>query len=284
MITIRDYYRAITERLKSILGSSGEATAAAAIIFEDVAGYSKTFIFANGDLEITDSMQDRIKTVVDKIEAGEPVQYAVGKARFMGNDYIVTPDVLIPRPETAGLVDMITDTWNGHDDLAVLDIGTGSGCIALSLAKALPFSKVRGFDISSAAIEVAKRNSAALKTAVEFVLTDILTSVPPVAMYDIIVSNPPYVTDSEAAEMDKRVLDYEPHTALFVPDSDPLRFYKAIGLYARKALKSGGMLYFEINSNYRAEMLEMLNGQGFTDASVIRDFKGNYRYAIAKQP
>lgn len=284
MTSIRDYYHTVTARLAKALGSQGEGAAVASIIFEDVAGYSKTFIFANGDREITDYMQSRISAVADKVVAGEPVQYAVGKARFMGNDFIVTPDVLIPRPETAGLVDMITDHWSGRTDLDVCDIGTGSGCIAISLARALPFSHVTALDVSTAAIKVAKLNASNLRANVDFIQADILTVMPPKGAYDIIVSNPPYVTQSEAADMDARVLDYEPRTALFVPDNDPLRFYRAIADYGRTALKPGGMLYFEINQNYPDQTVALLESKGFANVIALRDYKGNYRYVTAVQP
>lgn len=281
MITIRQYNQDVIKALSSVLGSQSEAEATARIIFEDVAGYSRAFIFADGDREITDFMRDKIQAVVDKIKDGEPVQYAVGKAQFMGNDYTVTPDVLIPRPETAGLVDMITDQWSGRSDLAILDIGTGSGCIAISLARALPFSRVKALDISDKAIAVARKNAADLKVDVTFEQCDILKADPPEDVYDIIVSNPPYVTESEAKEMDQRVLGYEPHTALFVPDSDPLVFYRTIAVYARKALKGGGRLYFEINQHFPEEMKDLLRSEGFDQVSVTRDYKGNYRYASA---
>ncbi len=284
MISIRDFYSQVKRRLEALLPDGDEAEAAARIIFEDVAGYTKVFIFANGDREITASMQERIGAVVDKVAAGMPVQYAVGKAFFMGNNFTVTPAVLIPRPETAGLVDMVVDDWQGRSDLHVLDIGTGSGCIAISLARALPFADVDGMDVSDDALAVARRNAVALKAQVDFEQSDILRAVPRAEAYDIIVSNPPYVTEQEAKDMTADVLDHEPHLALFVPDGDPLVFYKAIASYARKALKQGGKLYLEINQHFPKEMSELLSGCGFTDVAVLRDYKGNYRYATAKQP
>ncbi len=284
MISIRDFYSQVKRRLEALLPDGGEAEAAARIIFEDVAGYTKVFIFANGDREITASMQERIGAVVDKVAAGMPVQYAVGKAFFMGNNFTVTPAVLIPRPETAGLVDMVVDDWQGRSDLHVLDIGTGSGCIAISLARALPFADVDGMDVSDDALAVARRNAVALKAKVDFEQSDILRAVPRAEAYDIIVSNPPYVTEQEAKDMTADVLDHEPHRALFVPDGDPLVFYKAIASYARKALKRGGKLYLEINQHFPKKMSELLSGCGFTDVAVLRDYKGNYRYATAKQP
>lgn len=284
MTSIRDCFKNTVRTLTPALGSQSEAESAARIIFEDVAGYTRTFIFADGDREITDFMRGKIQAVVDRIVAGEPVQYAVGKARFMGNDFTVTPDVLIPRPETAALVDMITDDWSGHKDLSVLDIGTGSGCIAVCLALALPFSHVTGIDISEKAIDVARKNAADLHVDVSFLKCDIIKAGPIGAVYDIIVSNPPYIADSEAGTVDPRVLDYEPHTALFVPDNDPLKFYRAIASYARIALRHGGRLYFEINSRFPDEMAGLLKTEGFTQVSVTRDYKGNYRYATATQP
>lgn len=281
MTTIREYYRKVRDTLAQALGD-GEGEGAAKIIFEDVASYSPTFIFANGDREITDFTASRIDAVVSKVLAGEPVQYAVGKARFMGNDFEVSPAVLIPRPETAALVDMITDDFGSRSDLSVLDIGTGSGCIAISLGRALPFSKVEGIDISGDALAVARDNAKSLGVSVDFHKADILNAaVPAVPVYDIIVSNPPYVCESEASGMDARVLDYEPHTALFVPDSDPLLFYRAIARYAAKALRSGGRLYFEINSRFGNEMQAMLKDEGFSDVLIRRDFRGLDRYAVA---
>ena len=188
---------------------------------------------------------------------------------------------------------MIVDRWGGRSDLDVCDVGTGSGCIAISLVRALPFCRVTAIDVSAAAIAVARLNAASLKVNIDFVEADILTAVPPRGLYDIIVSNPPYVTQSESADMDARVLDYEPGAALFVPDDDPLRFYRAIAAYGRAALKSGGMLcfelirgllYFEINQNLSDQTVALLDSKGFVDVAAQRDFKGNYRYVSAVQP
>lgn len=283
MITVEQYFRSTVARLTASLGA-GEGDAAARIIFEDVAGYDRKYLFMNGDRDITDYMQGKIDEVVAKVEKGEPVQYAVGRALFMGNSYEVSPAVLIPRPETAELVDLITKEYDGKSDLTVLDVGTGSGCIALSLARALPFSHVTGFDISEKAIEVARRNAINLKTKVDFVVCDILNAQAISDSYDIIVSNPPYICRSEATEMDSRVLDYEPDNALFVPDDDPLLFYRNIAHYARTALRPGGMLWFEINSRFPDEMRTMLTEAGFVDIDVIRDYRGLYRFTRATLP
>lgn len=227
-ITAARFFKDTVDRLTPSLGK-GEAEAAARIIFEDVAGYDRKYIFVNGDRKVLDFVQSRINAAVDKVLAGEPVQYAVGRAQFMGNTFAVSPAVLIPRPETAGLVDIIISDYNGRSDLRVLDIGTGSGCIAISLARALPFADVRGIDVSTDALKVAENNAKALSVNVRFIQADIIKTPPPSsAEYDIIVSNPPYVCVSEAKDIEPRVLDYEPHTALFVPDDNPLLFIKPL--------------------------------------------------------
>ena len=284
MTTLSEYYKGLRSSLAQVL-PKGEADSAAAILMEDIGGYTRTTLFADGDREISDFVKGRIDSAVARIVGGEPVQYAVGRALFMGNSYIVTPAVLIPRPETAALVDMITDHADGRSDLRILDIGTGTGCIAISLARALPFADVDASDISAQALDVARENARNLKTKVTFRQEDILKAAPPATpCYDIIVSNPPYIAESEKADMDARVLDYEPSTALFVPDDDPLRFYRAIAEYALKALVSDGNLYFEINSNYGPQMKEMLADKGFADIEISRDFRGNIRYASARRP
>lgn len=283
-ISVAQFFKDTVARLTPSLGK-GEGEAAARIIFEDVAGYDRKYIFVNGDREVLDFVQERINTAVEKVLGGEPVQYAVGKALFMGNNFAVTKAVLIPRPETAGLVDIITSDYNGRSDMRVLDIGTGSGCIAISLARALPFAAVTAIDISPEALKVAESNAKTLAVNVHFECTDILkASAPSSPSYDIIVSNPPYVCESEAKSIESRVLDYEPHTALFVPDGNPLLFYKAIAAYARKALVPGGRLYLEINSRFPKEMESLLQSEGFENIDIRRDYLGAYRYAIAQQP
>lgn len=282
-MTIRDFFRITVGRLSAAVDTEAEATAR--IIFEDVAGYDRNYIFADGDREILDFTQSKIERVVEKVIGGEPVQYAVGKARFMGMDFNVSPAVLIPRPETEGLVDLITDRWGGRRDLRVLDLCTGSGCIAIALARALPYARVEGVDISADALAVAKKNAADLHAPVSFCQADVFKmNAPEKAENDIIVSNPPYVAESEKAQMDARVLRYEPSLALFVPDSDPLKYYDAIAGYACASLRPGGMLYFEINPLFSAGLSAMLKSKGFDDMTVLRDYRGTKRYATAVRP
>lgn len=281
-MTVEQFFKDVERQLSDVLGSASEGKSAARLIFEDVAGYDVKFIFMNGSREMLPETAARISAVVSKIKGGMPVQYAVGKALFMGNYYSVNPSTLIPRPETAGLVDLITDRWSNCRDLSVLDIGTGSGCIAISLAKTLPFAQVSACDISNSALDMARQNAKELHADVRFFHCDILCApLMTEPAYDIIVSNPPYICQSEEAGMDTRVSKEEPVTALFVLDNDPLKFYKAIGEYACGALKPDGMLYFEINSRFPEEMRRLLESQGFDDVQVLRDYCGNYRYATA---
>lgn len=278
-MTVGEFFRQTVDRLSAALGNPAEGEAAARIVFDDVASYDRKYLFMHSDRELLDETCLRLQKVVDRICAGEPVQYAVGRARFMGLDFKVTPDVLIPRPETEGLCDMIVRDADGRSDLRVLDIGTGSGCIAVSLARALPFARVDAMDVSPAALAVARENAVALGAKIDFIEQDILAASAPEAVYDIIVSNPPYVCESEKAGMDVRVSSHEPSLALFVPDGDALKFYRAICRYAAAALRPGGRLYFEINSRFPVEMRRLMENEGFRDVDIVRDYKGNYRFA-----
>lgn len=281
-MTVDQLNRQLRTTLEPALGSS-EADAAARIILEDAAGISRVDLAARGDRELEQFTADRLMGIARRVAVdGVPVQYAVGQARFYGMNLRVTPDVLIPRPETEGLVDMIVRDAADRSDLSVLDACTGSGCIAIALARTLPFARVDAFDISEAALNVARENAARLKAKVNFRRADALNLVPEViAVYDIIVSNPPYVVDSERAAMDPRVLLHEPAGALFVPDTDPLRFYRPLGVYAQRALRPGGRLYFEVNALYAADVAALLKTQGFDDAAVSLDFHGRPRYVVA---
>ena len=254
----------------------------ARIILEDVAGVSRTAAIIDPGRLLEDATVARISAIVGRVADGEPLQYVLGEAVFMGMRLRVTPHTLIPRPETAGLVDIITDEYSGAKDLQIIDIGTGSGCIAIALARALPYCAVTAADISAEALAVAADNASSLGTSnVKCVRLDALHLPTPAApLYDIIVSNPPYVTVAEKADMDRRVLDYEPGTALFVPDDDPLRFYRAIAVYAQSALRPGGSLYFEINPLYATDMEQMLRSLAFENVDIRRDYRGKKRYAV----
>ena len=249
------------------------------VICEDVFNYDQVDVALRQESELPDFAPERIADIIARLRRHEPLQYIVGSARFHGHRFKVTPAVLIPRPETEQLVDLIVDE-NPGSDLRVLDIGTGSGCIAISLARALKFAQVDALDVSRDALVVARENAAALKVKVRFFESDILSPQPP-GRYDIIVSNPPYVCWSEREAMERNVKDYELGQALFVPDNDPLLFYKAIVPYAAQSLERGGRLYLEINQRFGNEVKRLLEDNGFDEVRIIEDTYGKVRFAAA---
>lgn len=257
--------------LTQALGNVSEARAMERIILEDLLLMSPAVALAEPEREVPDFIVDKAQRILDRVAAGEPLQYALGSARFYGMDLHVTPAVLIPRPETEQLVDLIADRMGARTDLRVLDIGTGSGCIALALARTLKFPQVTALDISDEALEVARGNAERLKAKVNFLRADILELDSVGGEWNVIVSNPPYVLESEAAKMEPHVLNHEPHQALFTPDSDPLRFYTPIIDYWHSHRAPGGILAFEINPLCASE---------FRGAHIVKDFYGKDRFAI----
>lgn len=249
-------------------------------IFHHLKGYSLADLMLKAEDEVSDYISGKVTAITDRLLAHEPLQYILGEARFYGMTFEVTPATLIPRPETEELTDLIVKRWNKTDDLRVLDLCTGSGCIAIALARNLPFSQVTALDISGDALAVARKNAANLKTKVSFIKDDVLSLNPKPASYDIIVSNPPYVLDSERKDMDKVVLDHEPHTALFVPDNDPLRFYRPIIAYAAIALRPGGMAYLEINPLEADSLTALCDKSVWSDVSLEKDISGRNRFMI----
>lgn len=252
-------------------------------IFAALKGYTQVDLVTRGDDEITDWLASKVETVVSQISSGIPIQYALGQTRWMGMTLKVTPAVLIPRPETEQLVDMAVSDCGDKTDLRVLDIGTGSGCIAIAMARALRFPIVTAIDISGEALAVAKENADTLKANVDFKSLDILSATPVRDSYDIVLSNPPYIADKEKADMSANVLMHEPHTALFVPDDDPVKFYRAIARYARVSLSTGGSLWLEINPLYAVETKAVIAEAGFMSIELIRDERGKQRFIHARQ-
>ena len=259
-----------------------EVQAMIRVICEDVFNYDQVDVALRQESELPDFAPGRIADIIARLRRHEPLQYIVGHARFHGHRFKVTPAVLIPRPETEQLVDLIIDENTGSD-LHVLDMGTGSGCIAISLARALKFAQVDALDVSRDALAVARENAAALKVKVRFFESDMLAPQPS-ARYDIIVSNPPYVCWSERETMERNVKDYEPGQALFVPDNDPLLFYKAIAPYAAQSLERGGRLYLEINQRFGADVKRLLEQCGLDEVRIIDDTYGKPRFATAAAP
>lgn len=271
------------EQLKAGLAGVAEPQEVQAmirIICEDVFNYDQVDVALRQESELPVFAQERVTDIITRLRRYEPLQYIVGVARFHGHKFKVTPSVLIPRPETEQLVDLIIDE-NPSSDLRVLDMGTGSGCIAISLARALKFAQVDALDVSRDALVVARENAAAMKVKVRFFESDMLAP-QPAARYDIIVSNPPYVCWSERESMEPNVKDYEPGQALFVPDNDPLLFYKSIAPYAVQSLERGGRLYLEINQRFGNEIKRLLEESGFDEVRIIEDSYGKVRFAAAK--
>lgn len=270
------------EQLRAGLASVAEPQEVQAmirVVCEDIFNYDPVDVALRQESQLPDFAQERVTDIIARSRRYEPLQYIVGNARFHGHKFKVNPAVLIPRPETEQLVDLIIDE-NAASDLRVLDMGTGSGCIAISLARALKFAQVDAMDVSRDALAVARENAAALKVKVRFFESDML-SPQPTSRYDIIVSNPPYVCWSERESMDRNVKDYEPGQALFVPDNDPLLFYKAIAPYAAQSLERGGRLYLEINQRFGNEVKRLLEDNGLDDVRIIEDSYGRVRFASA---
>lgn len=282
-MTLLEKNREIKSRLTLVVGER-EAYWMARDIIDDILGYSEVELLIKGNEVLSDFVIGKIDSVVERVERGEPLQYVLGWARFEGNRYMVTPDTLIPRPETQELVDIIISRHGEEKDLRVMDIGTGSGCIAISLARGLKFAQVSAIDISQPALEVARENAKMLKTRVNFECRDALSLTPKRGeKYDMIVSNPPYIVEYERKDMEHSVLDYEPSTALFVPNDDPLRFYRAIASFAIEALSQGGHIYYEINPLFATEMVEMMRGMGYNDIEIINDMQGRKRMLCARK-
>ena len=267
----------------------GEARAIARILIEELFGLSYTDIVCGATDQLSADDTLRLDTAVRRIEQGEPLQHVLGYADFCGNRFGVNASVLIPRPETEWLVNEGERLINGAPNTTpsakkrILDIGTGSGCIAISLKLRLSDAYVEAWDISEEALRTAESNAKALEAEVAFCKRDALKAEESAAPWNLIVSNPPYICDSERAAMDDNVLLHEPHTALFVPDDDPLRFYRAIARYALRSLSDGGSLLFECNTRYAEATGEMMREMGFEDVTVNDDCFGLPRFVAGRK-
>ena len=264
----------IQESLANVY-SDGEIKALTRIIATELLGVPQITYFLKESVTLTTEQQALLGNAIERLKKQEPIQYILGYSDFCGLRFKVTPATLIPRPETSELVEWITSEARNNE--SILDIGTGSGCIAVSLANKLPQSNVTAWDISNDALAVATKNSKANDCTVTFGQVDILSYQPCGEQFDIIVSNPPYIKENEKEAMHANVLDWEPHTALFVPDSDPLLFYRTIAEKGLMLLKPGGRLYFEINRAHGKETMEILTALGYTDIELRKDFAENDR-------
>ena len=296
-------YQQLWQSLTSLY-DAGEAQAIVRTVLDVEFGMTLTDIICGKVNELSADEERKLEEIIIRLQKGEPVQYVLGEADFAGRTFRVEPGVLIPRPETAELCqwiekDMIeksivssgdsSEDSSGNSPQAtddarrILDICTGSGCIAITLGLNIPNSEVTGWDISEDALRIAQGNVEMLKARnVRIEYQDALALPKAAEAADLIVSNPPYICEKEKADMEKNVLEHEPSLALFVPDEDPLKFYRAIAEYASSSLKSGGALYFEINPIYENETRKMLEELGFKDIETKEDAFGKKRMMRAK--
>ena len=284
---VRDCRRHYASELETIYGSD-EANALIMILLEHYFGIDRVKIAMEPELRLSESELLTLHFAVKELLTNKPIQYIIGETEFCGMRFEVNENVLIPRPETEELVKMVINNVGTRRATSVrcsiLDIGTGSGCIAISIAKLLKGSVVTAIDVSEKSLEIAKKNAKANDADVRFILDDILNPQNPVLIegkFDIIVSNPPYVCESEKSEMRANVLDYEPSSALFVNDNDPLIFYRKILEFAQKTLKSGGEIWFEINEKFGKETQNLCIEMGFKTVEIIKDFREKERIVRA---
>ncbi len=277
---ITDLIRFYSNELKAVY-SDREAKSLVEQLVDSFFGIDKLKLIKNPELRLNESEMLRLHFAVKELNRNKPIQHIITQTEFDGLMFDVNENVLIPRPETEELVSLVSNFLSKKSKVVVADIGTGSGCIAISLANRFPDSNVEGFDISNAALAVAKQNAINLNVNnVCFFEMDILHQENSLKenYYDLIVSNPPYVTISDKAEMKPNILDYEPELALFVTDEDPLIFYRTMILKALLSLKNGGMLAFEINERFGSEVHSLMESAGFTDCQIIKDLNKKDRF------
>ena len=287
-MTYQDLWHRLTP-----LYNDGEAQAIVRLVLEVQFGITLTDIYTGKVNELSREAEEDLEKIILRLERSEPVQYVLGRETFCGRTFHVAPDVLIPRPETEVLCRWIEEDYNRPYcalqppmPLQVLDVGTGSGCIAVTLAADLRNSAVTAWDISGDALLIARENVHQWQVRVELKMEDALQPSDSAMQqkFDVIVSNPPYICDKERTEMEGNVLAYEPETALFVPDDDPLRFYRAIAEYGVQALSADGVLYFETNPLYINDVKEMLNTLGYKQIELREDQFGKLRFTKAIRP
>ena len=254
-----------------------EVHAIGLLVFEHLYGLSRTAIMAGQPID--NPQPERLASIIERLRLHQPIQYILGEAHFYGRTYQVSPAVLIPRPETEELVQQVIDFAHrtSRQPSRMLDIGTGSGCIAITLALEIQHASVFATDISPDALHIARQNAARHDAPVAFYIHDILTGQIPLNSMDVVVSNPPYITAQEKQSMKHHVLAFEPHLALFVENDDPLLFYRAISNKAWTILNPGGMIAFEINANFGPDVASLLHTDGFTRVEIINDLQGKQR-------
>lgn len=280
MQTILSLKQLIRKEL-SLIYPLGEINSFIYIIFEQVLSYKKIDTNINNKEIVNEDSLKIIYKIVERLKNNEPIQYIFEETDFYDLEFKLNKDTLIPRQETEELVDLIIQE-NTNKDVSILDIGTGSGCIAISLKKNLKLANLSAIDISSRALLMAQENANRYNLKINFIQDDILSPIQTYPIYDIIVSNPPYIRNSEKNSMLKNVLDHEPHRALFVEDIDPLIFYREIAIFGKKHLSKQGILYFEINENLSIETKNLLEEIGYNEVSIIKDINEKDRIIKAK--
>ncbi len=282
--TVKEIIRQFREELSPIYNVH-EAFQFVWLIFDHLHGWTKTDLMLRDDTKLTDSDHLFVQKALERLKIHEPIQYILGETEFFGLPFEVNSSVLVPRPETEELVEWIIESVKPGKTVRILDIGTGSGCIAIALAKHLSGASVTAWDVSPEALEVAKKNAGRNEVSVSFEQKDVLqVTAEEMEQFDIFVSNPPYVRDSEKELMKENVLNYEPHLALFVEDSDPLLFYRKITELAAKSLAVNGLLFFEINRDMGQKTLRLLAEIGFREMELRKDLSGNSRMLKACGP
>lgn len=276
------FFREVLQKLKTKF-SSGEAENITAMMFEKIAGISKTDLIKVKNLEINQPTIKQLEESIDKLFLDVPIQYILGEVWFYGNKFLVNPSVLIPRPETEELVELVLKELKSDANKSILDIGSGSGCIPITIKKKFNQAKVTSVDISENALEIAKQNATIIGTFINFQKLDFLEreNWQLLGVFDIIVSNPPYIPFSEKESLDKNVRDYEPETALFV--DEPLIFYRAIADFATTNLLKEGKIFMEVHENFSHSVSEHFVQKGFI-TNVLKDIYGKDRFVVAQFP
>jgi release factor glutamine methyltransferase len=251
------------------------------MVVHHVLGLSRADIISEKLVSLTNHQQTELEKIIGRINQHEPIQYIMEEAYFFGRKFKVNPAVLIPRPETELLIEEALKEVSAHTPGSILDIGTGSGCIAITLSKELPEKKVAAIDVSEGALKIAKENAMSLEAYVEFFKLNALTDTLPFQKLELIVSNPPYVTTSEKRSMKSNVVNFEPHLALFVPDQDPLVFYKMIAKKGYPLLSENGKVAVEINERFGKEVAEVFKTGGFRHVRIVKDLQEKDRIVIA---
>ncbi|SRR5690554_3776883 len=279
---IRDYKNSFIQQLISFYDKE-EIESFFFLILSRLKNIARVDLALNSDLEFSEEELNKIMLYTEELKNYKPIQYILGTTTFFGLEFEVNPNVLIPRPETEELVNWIISENKNQKKLKILDIGTGSGCIAISLAKNLK-AEVTAFDISEDALDTAQKNADNNQTFILLAEFDILNDTWEGEEFDIIVSNPPYVRELEKEQIKPNVLNNEPHLALFVPDNDPLIFYRKIADFALKHLSENGQLFFEINQYLDKETVNLLAEKGFKNINLKKDIYGNNRMIFAQKP